>query len=78
MRDSVLQFFTFKTGDGIESQEWMLKPEFQNMMPRQLPGLSRTPASSGADLRFATLNMIHVTVGMLSLLGLLLLLQRGR
>ncbi len=27
VRDSVRQFFTFKTGDGIESQEWVLKPE---------------------------------------------------
>ena len=35
--DSVLQFFTFKTGDGIESQEWILKPEFEQMMPGQLP-----------------------------------------
>ena len=34
--DSVLQFFMFKTGDGIESQEWILKPEISSMMPRQL------------------------------------------
>ena len=49
VRDSVRQFFTFKTGDGIESQEWMLKPEFQKMMPRTAPRLSWPPNSSGAS-----------------------------
>ncbi|HEX4273390.1 MAG TPA: hypothetical protein VHZ32_18505, partial [Rhizomicrobium sp.] len=28
-RDSVRQFFTFKTGDGIESQEWILRPDLE-------------------------------------------------
>ena len=76
VRDSVRQFFTFKTGDGIESQEWILKPEIQKMMPAQIPGYLAAEQQRG-KLRFVTLNMIHVTVGMLSLLGLLLLLQRA-
>jgi len=76
VRDSVLQFFTFKTGDGIESQEWILKPDIQKMMPGQLPGYLAAQQQRGA-LRFAVLNMIHVTVGMLSLLGLLVLLHRA-
>ena len=34
--DLVQQFFMFKTGDGIESQEWVLKSGIQSMMPGQL------------------------------------------
>lgn len=72
--DSVRQFFTFKTGDGIESQEWVLKPVFEQAAPGELPAyLAAKQQHNG--LRFATLNMIHVTVGMLSLLGLALLLH---
>jgi len=37
VRDSVRQFFTFKTGDGIESQEWVLKPVFAKDAPGQMP-----------------------------------------
>ena len=45
--DSVLQFFNFKTGDGIESQEWVLKPELEQMTRRRsFPPIWR-PASSG-------------------------------
>jgi hypothetical protein len=75
-RDSVRQFFTFKTGDGIESQEWILKPDFQKMMPGQLPEYLAAQQQRG-KFRFATFNMVHVTVGIVSLLGLLLLLQRA-
>ena len=76
VRDSVRQFFTFKTGDGIESQEWILKPDFQKMMPRQLPEYLAAQQQRG-KFRFAAFNMVHVTVGIVSLLGLLLLLQRA-
>ncbi len=76
VRDSARQFFEFKTGDGIESQEWVLKPDFEKMAPRQLPRYLAARQQQGR-LRFEALNMIHVTVGMLSLLGLLLLFQRA-
>jgi hypothetical protein len=76
VRDSVLQFFTFRTGDGIESQEWILKPDIEKMMPGQLSSYLAAQQQRG-KLRFAALNMIHVTVGMLSLLGLLVLLHRA-
>jgi hypothetical protein len=76
VRDSARQFFAFKTGDGIESQEWVLKPDFEKMAPGLLPRYLTARQQQGR-LRFETLNMIHVTVGMLSLLGLLLLLQRS-
>lgn len=76
VRDSVRQFFTFKTGDGIESQEWVLKPEIRKMMPAQLPSYLDARQQQGR-LRFVTLNMIHVTMAILSLLGLLMLLHRA-
>ena len=74
-QDSIKQFFTFKTGDGIESQEWVLRPEIGKMMPAQLPQYLAARQQHGA-FRFAALNMIHVTTGMVSLLGLLSLLYR--
>jgi hypothetical protein len=74
--DSVLQFFMFKTGDGIESQEWVLKPGIQRMMPGQLQAYLEARQQHNT-IRFRDLNMLHVTVGMLSLLGLLLLLNHA-
>jgi hypothetical protein len=76
VRASARQFFAFKTGDGIESQEWVLKPDFEKMAPGLLPRYLTARQQQGR-LRFESLNMVHVTVGMLSLLGLLLLLQRA-
>ena len=74
--DSVKQFFTFKTGDGIESQERILKPEFRKMMPGQLPAYLAARQQQGR-FRFAALNMVHVTVGFLSLLGIGMLINRA-
>ena len=76
LTDSVRQFFRFKTGDGIESQEWVLKPEFQKMMPAQLPAYLAARQQKGR-IRFVALNMIHVTVGFLSLLGLAMVFNRA-
>jgi hypothetical protein len=74
IRDSVEQFFDFKTGDGIESQVWILKPGFQRMLPGQLPAYL-TARQQTHKFRFQPLNLVHVTAGMLSLLALLLLLN---
>jgi hypothetical protein len=74
--DSVLQFFLFRTGDGIESQQWILKPEISLMMPRQLHAYLEARQQHNA-IRFRALNMLHVTVGMLSLLGALLLINHA-
>ena len=79
--DSVRQFFTFKTGDGIESQEWVLKPVFEKVAPGQMSAYLSARQQREGRFRFTTLNMIHVTVGILSLLGLIVLLfyfARGR
>lgn len=75
VNDSVRQFFTFKTGDGIESQEWVLKPVFEKDAPGQIPAYLAARQQQEGRFRFTVLNMIHVTVGMLSLLGLIVLLQ---
>src|SRR5262249_21321228 len=74
--DSVLQFFQFKTGDGIESKEWILKPEIATMMPRQLPAYLEARQQHNR-IRFREINLLHVTIGMLSLMGTLLLLNHA-
>jgi hypothetical protein len=74
--DSVVQFFQFKTGDGIEPQLSILEPNFRRMIPEQLPAYLEARQQHGL-IRFKTLNLVHVPVGTMSLLGLLLLLQRG-
>ena len=74
--DSVLQFFMFKTGDGIESQARILRPELRKDAPGQLPAYLKARQQT-QRIRFEELNMLHVTVGMLSLLGLVLLLNHA-
>jgi hypothetical protein len=74
--DSLLQFMMFKTGDGIEPQEWVLESGFKRMIPTQVSAYLGARQQRGL-IRFKTLNLIHVPVGVLSLLGLLLLLQHA-
>lgn len=73
--DSVQQFFRFKTGDGIEPQQSITEPNFQRVIPAQIPAYREARQQHG-KIRFKPLNLIHVPVGAMSLLGLLLLLQR--
>lgn len=75
--DSIRQFFTFKTGDGIESQEWVLKPVFEKASPRQMRPYLEARQQRDGRFRFTILNMVDVTVGMLSLLGLVGLLREA-
>jgi hypothetical protein len=74
--DSLLQFLMFKTGDGIEPQEWVLEPGFKRMIPRQVNAYLGARQQRGL-IRFKTLNLIHVPIGAMSLLGLMLLLQHA-
>lgn len=76
LTDSVQQFFQFKTGDGIESQEWILRPQIGRLMPGQLPAYLAARQQKG-EISFRILNMVHVTVGVLSLLALGVLLQQA-
>ena len=74
--DSLLQFVQFRTGDGIEPQLTILEPNFQRVIPRQVPAYLEARQQRGL-IRFKTLNLIHVPVGAMSVLGLLLLLQHA-
>ncbi|HWM61704.1 MAG TPA: hypothetical protein VNN98_06100 [Rhizomicrobium sp.] len=71
--DSLLQFLEFKTGDGIEPQLTVLESGFKHMIPGQVPAYLEARQQRGL-IRFKTLNLIHVPVGAMSVLGLLLLL----
>jgi hypothetical protein len=74
--DSLLQFLQFKTGDGIEPQLSVLESGFKRMIPKQVPAYLQ--ARQQRDLiRFKALNLIHVPIGAMSVLGLLLLLQHA-
>ncbi len=74
--DSVLQFFEFRTGDGIVSQKEIIWPQLQKVAPTELPAYAMA-RQQRQIFRFEVLNMIHVTVGMLSLLGLVMLLNHA-
>ncbi len=74
--DSVLQFFEFRTGDGIVSQETILWPTLKEDIPGQLSAYAGARQQT-ETIRFETLNMIHVTIGMFSLLGLVLVLHQA-
>jgi hypothetical protein len=74
--DSLLQFLEFKTGDGIEPQLSIMGPNFRRVIPEQLPAYLKARQQRGL-IRFKTLNLIHVPVGAMSVLGLLLLLQHA-
>jgi hypothetical protein len=74
--DSFLQFLEFKTGDGIEPQLSVLESGFKSMIPGQVPAYLEARQQRGL-IRFKTLNLIHVPVGAMSVLGLLLLLQHA-
>ncbi len=74
--DSLLQFLEFKTGDGIEPQLGIMVPNFRRIIPQQLPAYRGARQQRGL-IRFKTLNLIHVPVGAMSVLGLFLLLQHA-
>jgi hypothetical protein len=74
--DSALQFVQFETGDGIESQQSILRPGFARMLPRQLPAY-RAARQQTRIIRFRDINLVHVPVAVIALLGLALLLYHG-
>jgi hypothetical protein len=72
----VTQFFNVKTGDGIEPQLSILEPHFKHLIPAQLPAYLEARQQRGM-LRFKTLNLIHVPVAAMSVLGLFVLLHNA-
>jgi hypothetical protein len=80
VRSSLLQFFQFRTGDGIERQPFVAA-DFQREIPQQMPAYLMARQQQGNSHfkpLFKSLNLIHVPVGALSLLGLALLLRHAR
>ncbi len=73
LKDTALQFVTFKTGDQIEPQEWVLYSDLAHYVPRQMNSYMRARQQRG-ELRFDLLNRIHVSAAIVSLLGLPFLL----
>jgi hypothetical protein len=74
--DSVVQFFWFKTGDGIEPQMSVIEYSLKELVPRQIPAYLAARQQRGL-LRFRALNLLHVPVGVLGVLGLLLLIHHA-
>ena len=71
--DSVLQVLRFRTGDGIEPQMAVIEAPLREVIPGQVPAYLAARQQRG-ELGFRSLNLVHVPVGVLSLLGLFLLL----
>jgi hypothetical protein len=67
--DALRQFAMFKTGDQIEPQEWILSKPLGEFIPRQVRAyLAARQQLGGIDFR--PINFVHLTVGWLSLVGL--------
>jgi hypothetical protein len=73
---SVEQFFQFKTGDGIESQEQILVHAFRGAIPEQMPAYLAAHQQTD-PIRFRLINIVHVPVGMVALIGMLFLFQHA-
>jgi hypothetical protein len=76
LRDSALQFVSFKTGDGIEPQLAVLEAGLKQLVPGQLHAYLAARQQRSL-LRFRDLNLVHVPVGALAILGVLWLLWRA-
>jgi hypothetical protein len=74
--DTLLEFFAVATGDGIEPQEWVLNREFEKTIPHQMDGYTHAYQQRG-DIWFLPLNLLHVPVAILSIVGIYLLLRRA-
>ncbi len=70
LTDTVRQFTAFKTGDQIEPQEWVLAAPLRQFVPTQMNAYLAARQQRGV-IDFRPINWVHVTVGWLSLLGLL-------
>lgn len=76
VKDVLLQFVWFQTGDGIVPQEWVLNREFRLAIPQQVSDYDHAYQQEGA-IWFLPVNVVHVPVAFLSLLSLGLLLRHA-
>ncbi len=73
--DAALQFTIFKTGDQIEPQEWILSRPLTQFIPGQLRSYLDARQQQG-EIDFRPINLVHVSVGWISLLGLAIAVVR--
>lgn len=76
IKDTVIQFVLFQTGDGIVPQEWVLNTEFKIAIPQQVSDYDHAYQQEGA-IWFLPVNFVHVPIAFLSLIGLYLLLRQA-
>src|SRR5262249_39884307 len=76
LRDTFIQFTKIRTGDQIEPQEWILYSDLAHYVPHQMNSYMSARQQQG-ELRFGTLNVIHVTVAVIAMLLLVLLAWEG-
>ncbi|MGD0193098.1 MAG: hypothetical protein ABSD74_20365 [Rhizomicrobium sp.] len=67
--DSAKQFFSFKTGDQVEPQQWAILHSIRAFLPSQA-GEYLSARQQRASVGFKFVNFVHVPVGYLSLAGL--------
>ena len=69
LRDTAVQFVTYKTGDQIEPQQWALKSAFAQFVPAQVPAYLAARQQRG-EFRFRMVNLIDEPVAGIVLVGL--------
>lgn len=69
LRDAAVQFATFRTGDQIEAQEWILSKPLSHFIPTQMGAYLAARQQQGV-IDFRPINALHVPFGWLSLLAL--------
>jgi hypothetical protein len=67
--DSARQFGEFRTGDQLEPQEWVLFPDFERFIPRQVPAYMAARQQKGL-FDFRLVNRIDVSAGWFSIVVL--------
>lgn len=81
VRDTDDQLVTFRTGDQIEPQEWVLFPELDRFIPAQMKGYMRARQQKG-KIHFHDINDVHLPIAALGQIGALaafaMMVQRRR
>jgi hypothetical protein len=75
LKNGARQFFMFRTGDGVGPQEWVLDTEFRNFLPRQMKSYAMA-RQQRETFSFALLNVVHVGLAALALVGLVFMAWR--
>ena len=62
---SLRQYFMFRTGDGVEPQEWVLDPLFRGFMPKQYKHYLKARQQRGV-VSFPAVNVVHYPLALLA------------